>query len=97
MQTFVHEEGRLPYELAADLGRYRRRVFVEQLGWALPSANEAFERDQFDRDDTVYVMARNAAGEMCGCARLLPTTQPYLLESLFADLVAQDAVSYTHL
>jgi acyl homoserine lactone synthase len=81
MRTFVHEEGRLPHELAADLGRYRRRVFIEQLGWALPSANESFERDQFDRDDTVYVFARNAGGDMCGCARLLP---------LFADLIAED-------
>ncbi|RQS56184.1 acyl-homoserine-lactone synthase [Burkholderia sp. Bp8986] len=90
MRTFVHDEGRLPHELAADLGRYRRHVFVEQLGWALPSANECFERDQFDRDDTVYVFARNACGEVCGCARLLPTTRPYLLKSLFADLIAED-------
>ncbi|WP_416399642.1 amino acid synthesis family protein [Burkholderia sp. LFS038] len=90
MRTFVHEEGRLPHELAADLGRYRRRVFVEQLGWELPSANESFERDQFDRDDTVYVFARNAGGDVCGCARLLPTTRPYLLQSLFADLIAAD-------
>ncbi|MGU7770743.1 acyl-homoserine-lactone synthase [Burkholderia sp. MR1-5-21] len=90
MRTFVHEEGRLPHELAADLGRYRHRVFVEQLGWALPSANECDERDQFDRDDTVYVFARNGRGEMCGCARLLPTTRPYLLKTLFADLIAED-------
>ncbi|KWK96259.1 acyl-homoserine-lactone synthase [Burkholderia ubonensis] len=89
MRTFVHEEGRLPHELAADIGRYRRRVFVEQLGWALPSANEICERDQFDRDDTVYVFARNGNGEMCGCARLLPTTSPYLLNTLFADLLAE--------
>ncbi|KVX84121.1 acyl-homoserine-lactone synthase [Burkholderia ubonensis] len=89
MRTFVHEEGRLPHELAADIGRYRRRVFVEQLGWALPSANEIYERDQFDRDDTVYVFARNGNGEMCGCARLLPTTSPYLLNTLFADLLAE--------
>ncbi|MGU7778825.1 acyl-homoserine-lactone synthase [Burkholderia sp. PU8-34] len=90
MRTFVHEEGRLPHQLAADLGRYRRRVFVEQLGWALPSANEGDERDQFDRDDTIYVFARNGRGEMCGCARLLPTTRPYLLKTLFAELIAED-------
>lgn len=90
MRTFVHDDGRLPHDLAADLGRYRRRVFVEQLGWALPSANECFERDEFDRDDTVYVFARNGQGEMCGCARLLPTTRPYLLQALFAELFAED-------
>lgn len=65
MRTFVHDDGRLSHDLAADLGRFRRRVFIEQLGWALPSANECFEHDAFDRDDTVYVYARNNLGEMC--------------------------------
>ncbi|WDD91952.1 GNAT family N-acetyltransferase [Burkholderia sp. FERM BP-3421] len=90
MQTFVHGDGRLPSDLAADLGLYRHRIFVEQLGWKLPSADEAFERDQYDRDDTVYVFARDEAGSICGCARLLPTTRPYLLKELFPDLLAAD-------
>ncbi|AJX34501.1 N-acylhomoserine lactone synthase BspI1 [Burkholderia oklahomensis] len=90
MRTFVHGDGRLPSDLAADLGLYRHRVFVEQLGWKLPSASEGFERDQYDRDDTVYVVARDDDGEICGCARLLPTTRPYLLEELFPTLVADD-------
>ncbi|AOJ71727.1 MULTISPECIES: N-acylhomoserine lactone synthase BspI1 [Burkholderia] len=90
MRTFVHGDGRLPSDLAADLGLYRHRVFVEQLGWKLPSASEGFERDQYDRDDTVYVFARDDDGEICGCARLLPTTRPYLLQELFPSLVAND-------
>ncbi|KVD80819.1 acyl-homoserine-lactone synthase [Burkholderia sp. ABCPW 14] len=90
MRTFVHGDGRLPSDLAADLGLYRHRVFVEQLGWKLPSASEGFERDQYDRDDTVYVVARDDDGEICGCARLLPTTRPYLLKELFPTLVAND-------
>lgn len=64
MRTFVHGDGRLPSDLAADLGLYRHRVFVEQLGWKLPSASEGFERDQYDRDDTVYVFARDDDGEI---------------------------------
>ncbi|KVE32611.1 acyl-homoserine-lactone synthase [Burkholderia sp. TSV86] len=90
MQTFVHGDGHLPNSLANDLGIYRHRVFVEQLGWKLPSAGEGFERDQYDRDDTVYVIARDDAGAICGCARLLPTTRPYLLKELFPNLVAED-------
>ncbi|AOJ07008.1 N-acylhomoserine lactone synthase BspI1 [Burkholderia mayonis] len=90
MRTFVHGDGRLPSDLAADLGLYRHRVFVEQLGWKLPSASEGFERDQYDRDDTVYVVARDDDAEICGCARLLPTTRPYLLKELFPTLVAND-------
>ncbi|KWA38934.1 acyl-homoserine-lactone synthase [Burkholderia multivorans] len=90
MQTFVHEGRQLPIAQATELARYRHRVFVEQLGWTLPSADEGIDRDAFDHDDTVYVVARDGSGEMCGCARLLPTTRPYLLETLFADLIAPD-------
>lgn len=88
MQTSVHEAGRLPSHIAADLGSYRYRVFVEQLGWKLPSEDEKFERDQYDRDDTVYVLGRDANGEICGCARLLPTTRPYLLQEVFPQASA---------
>ncbi len=90
MQTYVHEAARLSPQLAAELGLYRYRVFVEQLGWKLPSEEEKYERDQYDRDDTIYVFARDASGRMCGCARLLPTTRPYLLQEIFPHLLADD-------
>ncbi|WP_186196962.1 acyl-homoserine-lactone synthase [Burkholderia gladioli] len=90
MQTYVHEAGRLSPQLAADLGSYRYRVFVEQLGWQLPSEDDKYERDQFDRDDTVYVVGRDASGDICGCARLLPTTRPYLLHEVFPHLLSAD-------
>ncbi|MBN3727495.1 acyl-homoserine-lactone synthase [Burkholderia sp. Ac-20379] len=90
MQTYVHEAGRLSPQLAAELGSYRYRVFVEQLGWQLPSEDAQFERDQYDRDDTVYVFARDAREAICGCARLLPTTRPYLLQEIFPHLLAED-------
>jgi len=68
------------------LGDYRHRVFVEQLGWRL-SCENALEFDQFDRADTVYVVARDHIGNINGCARLLPTTQPYLLADVFPELL----------
>jgi acyl homoserine lactone synthase len=66
---------------------YRYAVFVERLGWELPGAKNGLEIDQFDRPDTIHVMARNADGNVCGCARLLPTTRPYLLEEVFPQLM----------
>lgn len=65
---------------------YRHKVFVENLGWDLNSP-DGYEQDQFDRPDTVYVAARNDADEICGCARLLPTTHPYLLSEVFPQLL----------
>lgn len=76
----------LPPGLEVSLAAYRHSVFVEALGWELP-ANGRLERDQFDRDDTIYVIARGAEGEVCGCARLLPTTQAYLLSDVFPELM----------
>ncbi|MGN6667387.1 MAG: acyl-homoserine-lactone synthase [Trinickia sp.] len=88
MRTSVHGEGRLPDDLDAALAHYRHQIFVEQLGWNLPCADDGFERDQYDREDTLYVIARDESGAICGCARLLPTTRPYLLQELFPSLLA---------
>jgi len=88
MRTSVHGDGALPEDLDAALAHYRHRIFIEQLGWRLPCADGRFERDQYDRDDTVYVVAHDESGSICGCARLLPTTEPYLLQELFPTLLA---------
>lgn len=90
MRTSVHGDGRLPEDLDNALAQYRHQVFVEQLGWKLPCAEGRFERDQYDRQDTVYIVAHDESGSICGCARLLPTTRPYLLRELFPFLLAAD-------
>lgn len=76
----------LSMEIMAGVARYRHRVFVEKLGWQLRCEN-ALEYDEFDRDDTVYVVAHDAANEVVGTARLLPTTRPYLLDEIFPHLL----------
>ena len=72
--------------LMADMARYRHKVFVEKLGWQL-QCESTLEYDQFDREDTVYVIAQNDASEVIGTARLLPTTRPYLLGEVFPQLL----------
>lgn len=69
-----------------DLSLYRHRVFVEMLGWEL-QCEHGLELDQFDRDDTVYVVAYDEEGQIIGLSRLLPTTQPYLLGDVFPQLL----------
>jgi acyl homoserine lactone synthase len=78
--TFSHAELR-------ELYIYRHAVFVERLGWDLPGAKNGLEIDQFDRSDTIHVTARNDDGALCGCARLLPTSSPYLLGEVFPELM----------
>jgi len=76
----------LPAGLYSKLAHYRQKVFVEQLGWNLITQDGA-ELDQFDRPDTVYVVAQDDDGRVFGCGRLLPTTRPYLLGDVFPQLL----------
>ena len=72
--------------LIAAMGRYRHQVFIDRLGWQLACA-DGCETDQFDRAHTVYVLALDAHAQVVGVARLLPTTQPYLLGQVFPELL----------
>ena len=76
----------LPDGLGSSLNNYRYQVFVKHLGWDLKTP-EGVELDQFDRPDTVYVVAQDDDGRVIGCARLLPTTKPYLLAEAFPELL----------
>lgn len=76
----------LPLGLYSEVAHYRHRVFVEQLGWQLQTLGNS-ELDQFDREDTIYVISRGECGDITGCARLLPTTRPYLLGDVFPQLL----------
>jgi N-acyl-L-homoserine lactone synthetase len=76
----------LPAGVYSKVAHYRHKVFVEQLGWELRT-QDGEELDQFDRPDTVYVVAQDDDGQVLGCARLLPTTRPYLLREVFPQLL----------
>lgn len=71
---------------------YRHSVFVDRLKWDLPIAEVGLEIDQFDRNDTCHVVARDASDDIVGYARLLPTTEPYLLSEVFPQLMAGQTI-----
>jgi len=89
MEIVVGTAERLTSELMDRLARYRWKVFVEKLGWNLLTA-EGLELDQFDRPDTLYLVARNVSGQVAGAARLLPTTRSYLLQEMFPQLMGSE-------
>src|ERR1700722_17915374 len=95
MSMFTIEAGRqqkLQVRIEAELAAYRYKVFVEHLGWDLPIAQVGSERDQFDRPDTFYVVAKDTEERICGCARLLPTSNPYLLGTIFPQLMGNQPI-----
>ena len=86
MQLVSGTSAGLPAGLYSRVSRYRHEVFIQRLGWNLQTP-DGEEIDQFDREDTVYVVAQDGAGEIAGCGRLLPTTRPYLLGEVFPQLL----------
>ncbi|WP_051481403.1 acyl-homoserine-lactone synthase [Paraburkholderia nodosa] len=78
----------LPPHIRRRLGTFRHRVFVQRLHWEIPGvAHDATsEWDNFDGNPTLHLVAFSPDGEVCGCARLMPTTGPYLLRDVFPEL-----------
>ncbi|MGH6616434.1 acyl-homoserine-lactone synthase [Sphingomonas sp.] len=64
----------------------RKRVFVDLLGWDVPVRAGRFEIDQFDTPNAIYLVLAGADGAHRASARLLPTTRPHILDTMFACL-----------
>ena len=86
MVHIVTQENRNLYQSQIDLMfRMRYETFVEGRGWDLP-CQKGFEKDQFDRDDSVYLLNLESSGELTGSMRLLPTTDGTILSDVFPNL-----------
>ena len=64
----------------------RKSVFVDLLKWDVPVLDGRYEIDQFDDVHATYLILANPDGTHLGSARLLPTTRPHILDSLYAEL-----------
>jgi N-acyl-L-homoserine lactone synthetase len=69
----------------------RKRVFVDLLGWDVPVLAGRYELDQFDTPAARYLVLAGSDGTHRASARLLPTTRPHLLDSVFAALCDGEA------
>ncbi|WP_168190251.1 acyl-homoserine-lactone synthase [Luteithermobacter gelatinilyticus] len=88
MITLVTAANRHRYLTAiSQMHRQRYRVFVEQKGWSLPLARPGYEKDQFDTEDALYLMALDEQGDVLGSMRLLPTEKPHLMSEIFPHLI----------
>jgi acyl-homoserine lactone synthase len=68
----------------------RKQVFVDLLKWDVPVLDGRYEIDQFDDEHAEYLIVADPAGHHLGSARLLPTSRPHILDSLFPSLCAGD-------
>jgi acyl homoserine lactone synthase len=71
--------------------RLRYRVFVVRQHYDVPTLR-GMEWDQFDTPAAVYLLWHNEGGELGGVARLIPTTSPYMIATLWPHMVADGAL-----
>ena len=86
----IGSQGREPAQepLLQAMFEARKQVFVDLLKWEVPVLDGRYEIDQFDDEHAVYLIVADRAGKHLGSARLLPTSRPHILDSLFPCLCA---------
>lgn len=90
MIHLVDAENRVLYEKELDeMFRLRHKVFIEKRGWPLKSV-DGREIDQFDTDETIYLLKLMPDGSVGGSMRFLPTIKPHLLSDVLSETVVGD-------
>lgn len=82
--------------LLAEMFRERKRVFVDLLRWDLPVLAGEYELDQFDGPTTQYLLMASPEGRHFGSMRLLPTSGPTVLGSIFPFLCERPLPTSPH-
>ncbi len=67
--------------------RLRYETFRVRLGWDVETTDDGLEIDQFDGDNSNYILARSPQDDIDACWRLLPTLGPNMLRDVFPQLL----------
>ena len=69
--------------------RLRYKMFVERQKWNVPSYRQ-IEYDEFDTPAATYILTVDDQNRALGTTRLIPTTRPYMVKSLWPNLAEID-------
>jgi acyl homoserine lactone synthase len=61
-------------------------MFVERQKWSVPNYRH-LEYDEFDTPAATYILTIDDQNRALGTTRLIPTTRPYMIRSLWPDLI----------
>lgn len=73
-------------ELFDEMFRLRKKVFHDEKGWDVNIVDGEFEIDEFDRDDTVYLLSLDESRNIVASVRLLSTATPHMFAGPFAHM-----------
>jgi N-acyl-L-homoserine lactone synthetase len=79
-------------ELFDEMFRQRAVIFGQTLGWAVKIDEEGREIDEYDRDDTVYLMSLDSTGHLNGAVRFVSTVTDHMMTGPFQDMFPDYAV-----
>ncbi|MGL1920830.1 MAG: GNAT family N-acetyltransferase [Hyphomicrobiales bacterium] len=68
--------------------RLRTKIFHEKMGWDVKVNSDGLEIDEFDAGDVMYVVCLDKQMRLLGTARLLKTTSPTMLSTVFNCLIS---------
>ncbi|CAN5173001.1 N-acylhomoserine lactone synthase [soil metagenome] len=87
----IHEQDftAVPDAVMRGMFAARKAVFVDLLKWHVPVLEGRYEVDQFDTAHARYLIMTDREGQHLGSARLLPTTKPHILDTLYPQLCAE--------
>lgn len=69
----------------------RARVFSDRFGWDVHVTGD-YESDGFDALKPTYILAVSHAGQVVGCARLLPALGSTMLTGVFPSLLPSEGL-----
>ncbi|MCM8732423.1 acyl-homoserine-lactone synthase [Hephaestia sp. GCM10023244] len=75
-----------PTDVTRAMFAARKSVFVDLLRWDVPVVGGRYEIDQFDDEHARYLVLTDVDGAHLGSTRLLPTTRPHILGTLYPGL-----------
>ncbi|OYX77136.1 MAG: hypothetical protein B7Y82_09365 [Sphingomonadales bacterium 32-65-25] len=85
----LSSRGMLHAALRSAMLKDRKIVLMDRLGWDLQSPDGLHELDEYDDEDTLYLIVHQPeTGRHLGSVRLLPSTGAHLLGDKFAHLCA---------
>lgn len=90
MAELILPENRHMYlHLLDEMHERRYQLFFDGLGWCPEECgveHPGYDKDQFDKDDTVYIIQRMpGSGEVAGFCRINPTTSPHMMDEIFPE------------
>lgn len=90
MIHLINNQNRAAYRTQLEeMFRIRHDIYVGRRGWKALERPDGRDIDQFDKEDTIYLLGLDDVGRVCSGLRLNPTTGPHLINTLFPHAVTR--------